>query len=89
MKAHEATKYMTPDQIAETVEGIGPNTYRELWHSLEYVEQPSQSEIEGGMTSGDYAQICNTAQVWDRLSPEAQREINEALTAQDRAWGLS
>ena len=80
-------QFMTPDQVAETMDGISPETYKELWGVLDKLPEVTQEQIEHGMTPSDYAQIRCTEQVWKHLSEDAQKNITECVALENARYG--
>ncbi len=69
--------HWAPDQIAECVNGITEATYKELWSFVHEYEDEPRGECPGEV-------MIDLARFWDRLTEEAQININEA-TAKDWA----
>lgn len=84
MQAPFAMKFITPDQVAETMDGITEETYRELWGLMHMLPTITQDQIEECMTPADYAQIRCVAQVWDKLSEAAQVNIVAAVALEEK-----
>ena len=87
MDAPFEMQFMTPDQVAETMDGISPDTYKELWGVLDKLPEVTQEQIEHGMTPSDYAQIRCTEQVWKHLSEDAQKNITECVAIENARYG--
>lgn len=73
VKMNGDVQHWSPDQIAETVDGITESTYRELWAFVPEYEDAPRGEAPGEVVIG-------MARFWDRLTEEAQVNINEAIT---------
>ena len=72
MLAHATTRWFSPDTIAETVDGITAETYKELWSHVDNPDRP----------------VENTIEIWHLLSEEARTNINESLLAKDAAFDI-
>tara|TARA_R110000824_G_scaffold377223_2_gene568443 strand:+ start:215 stop:493 length:279 start_codon:yes stop_codon:yes gene_type:complete len=82
MKAPLEMEWITPDQVAETMDGINSETYAELWGVLDKLPEVTQEMMENGMTPADYAQMRSVAQVWHHLSEDAQENIVASVEAE-------
>lgn len=84
VKPHSAATYMTPDQIAECVNGVysAGNLYETLWDLTQYYDQSYMAVIED-IGPHDVIGINSVASFWDKLSEEHQTKINELLQAHD------
>jgi hypothetical protein len=83
----EEFKYYSVDEVAECVDGITSDTYKELWAALEAAHKAGTAKPMGGdgswgtieetvITSGAYG--SDIAAAWPRLSEDARRNICEA-----------
>lgn len=61
----------SPDALAECVNGISESTYRELWAFVADYEDEPRGECPGEV-------IVGMVRFWDRLTEEAQVNINAA-----------
>tara|TARA_R110001606_G_scaffold313714_1_gene460341 strand:- start:35 stop:373 length:339 start_codon:yes stop_codon:yes gene_type:complete len=86
MNAPEETRWITPDQVAETMDGITRETYKELWGVLDKLPEVTQEMVEDGMTPADYAQIKSLARVWHHLSEDAQKNITKSIEEEEKQY---
>lgn len=81
---HSAFEVITCDQVAECWDGVYgneavPDLYEQLWACVP--EKRSYDVEDCG--PADVVGIDCVADAWDRLSPEAQAELNRLAVAQD------
>jgi hypothetical protein len=79
----------TPDEVAETVEGITPETYRELWSLLSdpsFKKRPLGGDGSNGTieTPDDFSGGIEDA--WPKLSDAAKANICECANRPDPYW---
>lgn len=84
---HAAFEIMTPDEVAETIDGVysAPNgLYEALWACVSDYDESYKENIED-MGPHDVIGLNSVADFWDRFSPAHQTKLNELLQAHD-AW---
>lgn len=90
MKCPSKFEYYTLDEVAETVEGVTTETYRELWRVLAQVDcdhtyrEPGESCKKCGLPFPEWPEpdspdrkLINIARHWSKLSESAQKNLIE------------
>jgi hypothetical protein len=77
---------MTADEVAETLDGVSPETYSRLWAVTSEVERAGKAKPLGGdgsngtceepIIANDYDNSMKV--VWKKLTPEQRRELSDA-----------
>jgi hypothetical protein len=79
-------RYVTADTVAETMEGVSRETYKELWNNIvplqtsDYDEHGEHKYETPGDTLSSGNQLVN---FWDRLSPEAQANLRDVAQREE------
>lgn len=88
----EEIEFYSPDEVAETINGITKETYRELWTLLSETPKKHQVALGGDGSDGTAETPGDTftgeewrmPDYWKKLSEAAQQNIIEAV-AKDKA----
>lgn len=83
MNAHPMAQHYTPDEAAETLDGVSPETYARLWNLLGEMESTKPLGGDGSdgtvewpePTEPDHSLLA----IWSTLTEAEQAEINDAL----------
>lgn len=83
IKPHVAFTVHSPDQVAETYDGIDgvSGLYEALWALVGHYDGKPRSEV-----NDDFADRA-LSNWWDELEPEHQAKLNELAEIHDKAWG--
>lgn len=79
IKPHSFFRTITPDEVAETMDGVPTELYQKLWSFVEDYPCKMTPEEREEPTPGSN----NLAGFWDRLTPEEQTKLNELATKAD------
>ena len=76
VKPNGVFRLITPDQVAETWDGVGQDLYRALWDCVQDYDNSYRANIED-MGPNDVVGINCVKQFWDKFTPEEQEELNK------------
>jgi len=76
-KPHNKLRFITPDQVAETWDGVDKNLYSALWRKgVKAMRPPNEFEFRS-----EYLFENSVASLWDKFSKEEKSELNKLCQA--------
>ena len=76
-KPHNKLRFITPDQVAETWDGVDKNLYSALWgKGVKAMRPPNEFEFRS-----EYLFENSVASLWDKFSKEEKFQLNKLSQA--------